>query len=243
MDLSSKTIVITGASAGLGAGMADWFASAGAALGLCARRRPAAPHDRTVARSVDVTDFAALQRFAADVVDALGPIDLWINNAAVLEPITPVRRLSWDELERHLATNVGGVLNGTRIFLERLAADRHRGTLVNVSSGLAQKARAGLAAYSAAKAAVDRLTEAAAAEEADLLVAALAVSPGVVETAMQRTLREQDPAVLRDVDLFRSFHDEDKMNSPAWVADHIAQWVFGDAEPGGVIVRVPPEPR
>ncbi len=239
MDLSSYVIVITGASTGLGAGMASWFASAGAGLGLCARRTPMPPHQRTVSRSVDVTDKAALESFAAEVSSTLGPIDLWINNAAVLEPIEPVRDLFWDALERHMAVNVGGVLNGTQVFLDRLSADGHRGALINISSGLAQKGRAGLAAYSASKAAVDRLTEVVAAEETDRLTVALAVAPGVVETRMQETLRRQDESVLHDVDLFRGF--QGAMNSPGWVASYIASWVFGDREPDGILVRVPRE--
>lgn len=221
--------------------MASWFASQGAALGLCARHVPDAPHDRTVARSVDVTDRDAVENFAVEVSAKLGPIDLWINNAAVLEPIVPVRELDWSELEEHLAINVGGVLNGTRVFLGRLESDGHRGGLVNISSGLAQRGRAGLAAYSMAKAAVDRLTEVVAAEETDRLTMALALAPGVVETRMQETLRKQDEFVLKDVDLFRGFHEEGAMNSPAWVASYIANWVFGDLGPDGVVVRVPRE--
>ncbi|HIE22552.1 MAG TPA: SDR family NAD(P)-dependent oxidoreductase [Acidimicrobiia bacterium] len=241
MDLSSRVIVITGASTGLGAGMATWFASAGAALGLCARRIPDPPHDRTVSRSVDVTDKAALEGFASEVSSTLGPIDLWINNAAVLEPVVAVRKVSWTELERHLTINVGGVLHGTQVFLERLDADGHRGALINISSGVAQRGRAGLAAYSASKAAVDRLTEVVAAEEKDLLTMALAVSPGVVETRMQATIRNLDESVFPDVELFRSFQREGVMNSPGWVAAHIAEWVFGGSRPEGVIVRVPRE--
>ena len=221
--------------------MASWFASQGAALGLCARHDPDSPHQRTISRSVDVTDKAALERFAAEVSAQFGPIDLWINNAAVLEPIVPVRELDWNELGEHLEINVGGVLNGTRVFLDRLRADGHRGALINISSGLAQRGRAGLAAYSAAKAAVDRLTEVVAAEETERIAMALAVAPGVVETRMQETLRRQDPSVLKDIDLFRGFHEEGVMNSPAWVASYIADWVFGGLEPEGVVVRVPRE--
>lgn len=241
MNLGSKVIVITGASAGLGAGMASWFADQGAALGLCARRTPAASGERTVAMSVDVTDAGRLREFATSVSARLGPIDLWINNAAALGPITPQRSLSYEDLEDHFAVNVGGVLNGTQAFLERLDADEHRGALVNISSGLARKGLAGVSAYSAAKAAVDRLTEVVAAEEPDVLTMALAVSPGIVETGMQVALRDEDASVLHDVGMFREFKEEGSMNSPAWVAEHIAAWVFGESVPDGVIVRTPRE--
>jgi len=239
MDLEARVVVITGASAGLGAGMAAWFAAAGASLGLCARTEPAPPSGRSLTRSVDVTDFPGLQAFAADVSAGLGPIDLWINNAAVLEPVVFQRDLSAEQLASHLAINVGGVLNGTRAFLGRLAADNHRGALVNMSSGLAGKGMAGVGAYSAAKAGVDRLTEVVGLEEPELLTMALSVSPGLVDTSMQQSLRQQDPAVLPNVDMFRRRKREGSMNSPVWVAQNIAGWVFGAVDPGGVVVRVP----
>jgi NAD(P)-dependent dehydrogenase (short-subunit alcohol dehydrogenase family) len=88
---------------------------------------------------------------------------------------------------------------------------------------------------------VDRLTEAVAAEEPDLLTMALAVAPGVVETRMQETLRNLDESVFPDVEMFRAFQREGAMNSPGWVAAYIAEWVFGDLEPEGVVVRVPRE--
>ena len=59
MDLSDKTIVITGASSGLGKGMAEWFSSNGAAIGVLARNAPDIRGDAVVSRSVDVNEFQA----------------------------------------------------------------------------------------------------------------------------------------------------------------------------------------
>ena len=241
MSLKNKVIVITGASTGLGEGMAIWFAAEGASLGLCARRVPLSPVESSVVSSVDVTDLAALELFVTEVGRRLGPIDLWINNAAVLGPVTPQRDLSAEELNDHLAVNVGGVLNGTKAFLDHLDKAGHRGALVNITSGLAQRGAAGLSAYSAAKAGVDRLTEVVAIEEPDLLTTILAVSPGVIETDMQRSLRQQSEEVLHDVERFREYKAEGNMNSPGWVAQHIARWVFDDVALAGQVMRVPPE--
>lgn len=238
MDLAGTTIVITGASRGLGAGMAEWFLSQGARVGACARNQPSLESGPVVATAVDVTDVSALRAFTAEVGTRLGPIDLWINNAAVLEPLAPVRELTWDALEPHLRVNVGGVLNGITAYLEHLAAHRRPGALVNISSGAAQRGWAGVGAYCAAKAGVDRLTQTVALEEPELLRVALAVSPGVVETSMQETIRAQDQAVVTDVEHFRRLHDEGVMNTPGWVAEHIAKWVF-EAAPEDSIVRVP----
>lgn len=242
VNLNGKVIVITGASSGLGAGMASWFLDNGARVGLCARHKPKLEGENVVSASADVRDLDALRFFARDVSAALGPIDLWINNAAVLDPIAPQRALRSSDLIDHLEVNVGGVLNGTKAFIEQLEADGHRGALVNITSGLAKRGRGGVSAYSAAKAGVDRLTEISAIEEGELLTMALAVSPGVIETPMQQELRRQDPDVLPDVEMFREMKESGAMNSPSWVASHIAEWVFGDETPEQAIVRVPQEP-
>lgn len=225
----------------MGAGMAQWYHDQGARLGLCARRLPPVPGDGVVSRSVNVTDLDALVEFADAVSTRLGTIDLWINNAAVLDPVTPQVDLDYDDLSAHLAINIGGVLNGTKAFLHRLRKDDARGALVNITSGLAQKGRAGLSAYSIAKAGVNRMTEVVAVEEPDLLSVALAVAPGVIETGMQQQLRDQDESVLHDVEMFRDFDRDDAMYRPEWIASWIARWSFGVEEPGGVVVRVPPE--
>ncbi len=241
MELKGSVIVITGASSGLGYGMAEWFADRGASLGLCARRRPELQGDAVVSTSVDVRGLDALRAFAHDVSGQLGPIDLWVNNAAVLDPIAPQRELSVADLMSHLEVNVGGVLNGTRAFVEQLEADGHRGALVNITSGLAQRGRGGVTAYSVGKAGVDRMTEISAIEDGERLRMALAVSPGVVETPMQQALRDQNQDVLPDIEMFREMSATGAMNSPSWVARHIAEWVFGPTPPEQVIVRVPPE--
>lgn len=241
MNLEGTVIVITGASAGLGAGMARWFGERGAGLGLCARRVPEAPGERTVARSADVTDLGSLRRFTEAVGETLGPIDLWINNAAVLGPIVPQRDLDVGALLDHLEVNLGGVLNGTRAYIEHLGSFSHRGNLVNITSGLGQRGMAGASAYSAAKAGVDRLTETAALEETGVLERVLAVSPGVIETDMQRTLRAQDPEVLHDLEYFQAREAKGEFNSPGWVAEHIAGWIFGGVPNEGILARVPLE--
>lgn len=244
-DLSDEVVVVTGASRGLGAGMAEWFAARGARLGLCARRMPSvAPdfRDQVVAGSLDVTDFDAVRSFGDAVVERFGPPTLWINNAGVLEPVAKARSLDFDVLVAHLGINVGGVLNGQNAFLEVLEAAGTTGTLVNISSGAAREGRPGWAAYCAGKAAVDRITETVAKEEPALLRRALAVSPGLVDTDMQAIIRSQTEDIQPDVEWFREQHREGSMNSPGWVAEWICRWHRGIEEPDGVLCRVPPEP-
>lgn len=229
--------VVTGASRGLGAGLAEAFAAAGLALGLCARSDPATPAGApAVARRVDVTDASAVERFATEVHDVLGPIDLWVNNAGILDPVGPVRDTDPEALARNLEINVLGVVHGTQAFL------RHRGAapvLVNISSGAASKPYAGWAAYCASKAAVERFTEVLAVEEPG--VRAYAVAPGVVDTAMQAAIRATPPERFPSVERFRDLERRGTFNTPAWVARQLFDLAFGDLRPDGVAWRVPDE--
>jgi len=235
--------VVTGASRGLGAGLAASFAAAGLSLGLCARELPAPVGDAPVVRqSLDVADAEELERFADDVVARFGRIDLWVNNAGVLEPTGPLVEARPEELRRHVDTNVLGVLHGTGVFARHVRSRAGGGVLVNVSSGAATRPYEGWAAYCAAKAAVAMATEVVALEEARHGLWAYAVAPGVVDTDMQAAVRatpeDQFPAVRRFLDA----HREGRFNSPSWVARFLLELAFGDPRPDAVALRVPEEP-
>lgn len=239
--LEGKVIVITGASRGLGAGLAERFGELGASLGLCARHEPDAPRGaRALTGAVDVTDALLLDRFAEAVTRSFGPIDLWINNAGVLGPVGPQRGHDPAEADRAFRTNVGGVANGTRSFTRRTRAwPAARRVLVNISSGAGRSPYEGWAVYGATKAAVDQYTKAVAVEEPQVLCHA--VAPGVVETAMQEQVRALPEDAFPAVGRFRQIHAEGRANSPTWVADHLAGILLGTLTPDEVLYRVPDE--
>ena len=159
-DLSGKVAVITGASRGLGAGLAADFHARGMRLALCSRSTPAlAAGEDVLHAEFDVGDREAMESFADQVLERFGRVDLWINNAGVLEPIVPVRDLSAKQLDAHFDINVHGVLFGSQACLRLVAEQEDGGVLVNISSGAAWGGYAGWAAYCMSKAAVDRLTE------------------------------------------------------------------------------------
>ena len=243
MELTGKTVVITGASRGLGAGLARDFARRGMKLGLCARSAPVLPDGpQVVAAELDVTGPDAVERFAAAVAERLGPIDLWINNAGVLEPIAPLRDVAPAAARAHLEVNVLGVVLGTQAFVRHLRRRGGEGVLVNLSSGAARSPYAGWSLYCAAKAAVDRLTECVALEEAAHGLRAYAVAPGVIDTDMQALIRaapaERFPEAPRFVERKRAGH----FNTPAFVAERLLELAFDPAARSGeVCVRLPDE--
>jgi benzil reductase ((S)-benzoin forming) len=242
-----RVAVITGASRGLGAGMAERFAAAGLRLGLCARTEPAPPTaarsgDRTdvVTASVEVTDAAAVDRFCAEVAERFGRIDLWVNNAGLVEPISPLRDADPHAVRANVEVNVLGVLYGSASFARQVRSRPGAGVLVNISSGAATRPYEGWAPYCGSKAAVDHITRVVAAEEAEAGLRAHAVAPGVVNTDMHTVIRATPEQRFPTVERFRQLERDDAFNSPAWVADYILRLAFEPgADPPPVVLRVP----
>src|SRR5207248_10159716 len=123
-------------------------------VGACARSQP--DLDGAYCRSVDVGDWRAVDTFAREVVEAVGPIDLWINNAGVLGPLGPLASTDLAEWETCLRVNVLGVVHGSRALLAHRSSPGS--LLVNIASRAGVRGLPGLAAYSASKAAVIALT-------------------------------------------------------------------------------------
>jgi len=236
--------------------MAAHFAAGGLHLGLCARHRPDLvartrprahdgridPAESPVVASVDVTDFVALDGFAHSVVERFGRIDLWVNNAGVLEPMGPVAEADPDEVARHVAINLTGAIFATMIFARHVRTRPGGGVLVNISSGAGSRAYSGWAPYCATKSALDRMTEVVAIEEHDHGLRAYAVAPGVVDTDMQAMIRATDARAFPEVGQFLALKEADAFNSPAWVAERLLELAFGDDEVSQVRLRVPIEP-
>ncbi len=240
--VSGKVAVVTGASRGLGAGLAQRFADRGLRLGLCARTASAlAPSAEILTERVDVVDADAVRRFADAVVQRFGRIDLWINNAGILEPIAPLRDVSSAEFETHLRVNVLGVVHGTQAFVDHVRGREGEGVLINVSSGAARKPYEGWSAYCASKAAVDRLTECVAAEEAASGLRAHAVAPGVIDTDMQALIRASTRESFPDLDRFVQMKRDGAFNTPGFIADEFLQLAFAAERESEVLLRLPNE--
>ena len=242
VNLKGRVAVITGASRGIGLGLAEVFASKGMKLGLCARSACGVTGAEQVTERIDVTEPGALTGFCDQVAAAFGPIDLWINNAGVLEPIAPLRDISSADFSHHMDINLMGVFEGTQAYIRHVRGRAGGGVLVNMSSGAAQKGYAGWSAYCAGKGALDRLTECVALEEADCGLRAHAVAPGVVDTHMQELIRNCDVDRFPMVERFRKMKANQRFNSTRWVADHILELAFGPDGPGQpVVIRLPNE--
>ncbi len=229
-DLSGRTAVITGASQGIGAAIAEAAAAAGMNLGLCARSPcPLASFERVCARQLDIRDESAVIAFADEVAGRFGAIDLWINNAGVLLPMAPLRDVAVEDFRQHIDINLTGAFIGTQVFVRHRRRQGGGGVLINISSGAAWSAYSGWAAYCAGKAGLERLTEVVAAEEAALGLRAHSVAPGVVDTEMQSLIRATSPEQFPAVDRFLDLKREDSFNSAAFVAGELLALAFDPA--------------
>lgn len=233
MEVTDKVCVVTGASRGIGLGVARIFRERGMKVAGCARSEPQDPLD--LFRSVDVTDLDAVERFRDETVEALGPIDLWVNNAGVLAPIGMTRDADPAAWRRLMDVNVVGVYHGARAYLRYLRATGRAGCLINVGSGASTSAYAGWGPYCASKAAVDQLTRVLAYEESDTETRVFCLAPGVVETGMQEYIRGQDAADFPMVDRFRQMQADGKLLDVAVPAEAMLDLAFGPARGDGEV--------
>jgi short-subunit dehydrogenase len=164
---AGKVVVITGASAGVGRAVARLFAREGASIALLARGsvglEAAAAEVKDLgghplAIQIDVSDAAAIEAAAEQIEQELGPIDIWINNAAVVV-FGLVEQMSPEEIQRVSDVTYHGAVWGTLAALKRMRA-RNRGTIVQVGSGASFSALPLMSSYSGAKFALRGFTNA-----------------------------------------------------------------------------------
>jgi len=174
-DLAGKRAVVTGAASGIGRAAASALEAAGA------RVAGVDLHESETEVSIvgSTAEVAVVERAA----DALGGIDIWVNNAARLL-VRPVVETTDDDWHGLLGANLHGYFYGCRAAARRMLAQGTGGRIVNVTSAVNVLAVAELSAYGAAKGAIASLTKALALEVAPAGITVNAVAPGAVETAM-----------------------------------------------------------
>lgn len=185
-----KVIAITGATRGLGRALVPHFAAGGHTVVGCGRSES---HVRELAAAfdpphrfdaLDVRDALTVRRWADEVIRALGPPDLLINNAALMNDPAPLWQVPDDEFAAVVDVNVKGVFHAIRAFVPAMVA-RKSGVIVNLSSGWGRSTSSGVAPYCATKFAVEGLTKALA-QELPPGMAAVPLNPGVIDTDMLR---------------------------------------------------------
>ena len=236
MNLKGKTVVITGAGTGIGKAAALEFLKEGCHVAICGRRQEKLDQTKSefaalgydvMTKSVDVTDYNALEAYADEVIAAYGRIDVWVNNAGS----NHIKSLmDYDVAEFKAMTDIilVSVFSGSKIAAERMRRDGKGGVILNASSFSAVIPNAGRAPYSACKAAVSSLTRTFAAELAKDQIRVVAYVPGMTATEISaKNIALNGPALMKDIPMQRFGKPEDCAKLMVFLASDNASYING----------------
>ncbi len=188
MTDAARTIVVTGVSRGLGRALVEPLSSAGHVIAGCARNSGSIQELRSTFGSphcfdtVDVAQESEVRAWAEAILAQVGPPDLLINNAALINANAPLWEVPTEEFSNVIDVNIKGIFHVMKAFLPAMM-ERQQGVVVNLSSGWGRTASAEVAPYCATKWAVEGLTQSLALELPSG-VAAVPVNPGIIDTEM-----------------------------------------------------------
>jgi len=194
MDMNGMTVVITGAGRGIGAQAARSFSAAGARVALLARTAgeindlAAEIGDNALPVQCDVSDYSQAQAAMAATVAAFGGLDVLVNNAGVIQPISQLAASDPEIWAQSVNINLTGVYFCIRAALPHMLAAQ-RGSVLTLSSGAAHSPVEGWSQYCSSKAGVAMLTRCLDKEERENGIRAIGLSPGTVATQMQRDIK------------------------------------------------------
>jgi len=189
--LAGRRAIVTGAARGIGAEIARTYVRQGARVGLldiASDVKAVAAELDGPAEVVDLADPPATREALQRVIDALGGVDVLVNNAGVLR-ITPLLEITTDEWDLVMDVNARSMLVTTQVAAASMIAAGDGGRIVNMASMGAKRAAADQAHYAASKAAVVALTQAAAIELGPHGITVNAICPGYVLTEMGAATR------------------------------------------------------
>ena len=194
MDMTGKTVLITGASRGIGAESGRVFAAAGANVVLLARSSgeinalAAEIGDCAMALTCDVADYAQVENAVQASVEKFGGLDVLIGNASVIAPISHLRDADPAGWGHAIDINLKGVFHGMRAALP-VMLKAGGGTILTLSSGAAHGPVEAWSHYCASKAGAAMMTACLDKEERENGIRAIGLSPGTVATDMQRKIK------------------------------------------------------
>jgi len=234
--LEGKVAIITGASRGIGKGIAQKFVDAGATVAFTYRSsddKAKAFEDELTANGgnakgfkSDASEFEAAQQLVDDVIKTFGKIDVVINNAGITRDNLLMRMSEehWDEI---MDVNLKSCFNLTKAIIRPMLKAR-AGSIINMSSVVGVKGNAGQANYAASKAGMIGFTKSVAAELGSRNIRCNAIAPGFIETEMTDALDEQVVQEWREaIPLKRGGSPEDVANLALFLASDMSTYITG----------------
>lgn len=234
--LEGKTAIITGASRGIGRGIAEVFAKHGANVAFTYSSSAEAAkvlEDELIALGVkakgyqsNAADFNEAQKLVDDVLETFGNIDILINNAGITKD-NLLMRISEEDFDKVIEVNLKSVFNMTKAVQKTMLKNR-KGSIINMSSVVGVKGNAGQSNYAASKAGVIGFTKSVALELGSRNIRCNAIAPGFIETEMTGKLNDDVVQGWRDaIPLKRGGTTEDVANACLFLASEMSAYVTG----------------
>ena len=234
--LAGKTAIITGASKGIGKGIAEVFAKNGANVAftyLSSVERGQALEQELKKHGAQVKGYRSdaskmedAEALVAQVIEDFGGIDIVVNNAGITKD-TLLMRMTEEDFNRVIEVNLNSVFNMTKA-VQRTFLKQRAGSIVNISSVVGLKGNAGQANYSASKAGIIGFTKSVALELGSRNIRCNAIAPGFIETEMTAVLDENTVQQWREgIPLKRGGSPEDVANACLFLASDMSGYISG----------------
>ncbi|MBT8384882.1 MAG: 3-oxoacyl-[acyl-carrier-protein] reductase [Bacteroidia bacterium] len=234
--LENKTAIITGATRGIGRGIAEVFAKNGANVAFTysssseaakALEKDLSAHGiKAKGYQSNAADFNAAQELALKVIEDFGAIDILINNAGITKD-NLLMRISEEDFDTVIEVNLKSVFNLTKAVIRPMMKQRS-GSIINMSSVVGVKGNAGQANYAASKAGILGFTKSVALELGSRNIRCNAIAPGFIETEMTGVLPEETVKTWRDaIPLKRGGTPEDVANACVFLASDLSSYITG----------------
>ena len=234
--LEGKVAIITGASRGIGSGIAKIFAQHGANVAftyssssesaLILENELSAMGIKVKGYKSNAADFNEAQKLVDDVMSEFGNVDVLINNAGVTKD-NLLMRMSEEDFDKVIEINLKSVFNMTKA-VQKIMLKNRKGSIVNMSSVVGVKGNAGQANYAASKAGMIGFTKSVALELGSRNIRCNAIAPGFIETEMTAKLNEDVVQGWRDsIPLKRGGTPEDVANACLFFASDMSAYVSG----------------
>ena len=234
--LENKTAIITGASRGIGRGIAIEFAKQGANVAFTFNssvEAATALENELKAFGIsakgyqsNAANFDAAQELVKNVLEEFGTIDILVNNAGITKD-NLLMRISEEDFDSVIEVNLKSVFNLTKAVIRPMMKQRN-GSIINISSVVGLKGNAGQANYAASKAGIIGFSKSVALELGSRNVRSNVIAPGFIETEMTDKLDEKVVQGWRDsIPLKRGGQPEDIANSCVFLASDMSSYITG----------------
>jgi len=234
--LEGKTAIITGASRGIGKGIAQVFAQHGANVAFTYSSSTEAANQlegelitagiKAKGYKSNAADFDQAQDLVKNVLGDFGSVDILINNAGITKD-NLLMRMSEDDFDKVIEVNLKSIFNMTKAVQRTMLKQRH-GSIVNMSSVVGVKGNAGQANYAASKAGMIGFSKSMALELGSRNIRTNVLAPGFIETEMTAKLDEDTVAGWRNaIPLKRGGSPEDIANACVFLASDLSSYITG----------------